>query len=284
MPVCPSASTLPATLQRVAILLVAWVLASLLSPRAAAFLISASVAQEQHWSCAAAPPSPSCCLALLLCAAGGAACCKVVTAAAAAGRLLQASGDSVAVSFYDLWGLWVVLAGGLALGVLLMLAQRTLRRRQHHRLLRALGQGASAQPFPPHCLAQQSIAFPGMAGWQGDFRPSGSHTDRGMQVQEGPPPSVGGSGKRSEGADANEAVTATSLESAGQPVAQAGAWGGAEEAPGTLSKSPRLSALQSVGSVLTGGHQWESGSDRHSHASRRPPPFGSSYRTTSAPQ
>lgn len=39
------------------------------------------------------------------------------------------------MSFLDLWGLWCILGAGMAVGMLLMLAQRTLRRRQHTRLL-----------------------------------------------------------------------------------------------------------------------------------------------------
>ncbi len=53
--------------------------------------------------------------------------------------LLQVSRDTTAVSFFDLWGLWVVLGGSMVVGALLMLVQRTLRRREHHRLLQVGG-------------------------------------------------------------------------------------------------------------------------------------------------
>ena len=53
----------------------------------------------------------------------------------------QVDAESSAVSFFDLSGLWVILAAGLALGIIVMVAQRTLRRRSKQR-------GKRAVPFP----------------------------------------------------------------------------------------------------------------------------------------
>ncbi|KAL4433390.1 hypothetical protein ABPG77_010243 [Micractinium sp. CCAP 211/92] len=45
----------------------------------------------------------------------------------------QVNKNAQAVSFSDLYGLWIILAAGLALGGSIMLAQRCLRRRRKHR-------------------------------------------------------------------------------------------------------------------------------------------------------
>ncbi len=45
------------------------------------------------------------------------------------------------MAFNDLYGLWIILATGIGLGTLLMIAQRTMRRYQKHHSMRKVGEG-----------------------------------------------------------------------------------------------------------------------------------------------
>lgn len=57
----------------------------------------------------------------------------------------QVNQGAQSVAFNDLYGLWIILASGIGLGALLMIAQRTMRHYKKHASLRRSGGGGGGQ-------------------------------------------------------------------------------------------------------------------------------------------